>query len=58
MQKLVGMSSVQFPNDKMYEAFVDGIEKLKKSQSGKEQFFILDETNHTIWIMWYEESLI
>ena len=54
MQKLVGMSSVQFPNDKMYEAF----EKKTKNDMERNSYVIFDENNKTVWICWCDGGLI
>ena len=48
----VMIGSVQFPNDKMYEAFV-----LRLSNNQK-KYIVLDENNRTVWICWCEEGLL
>ena len=51
----VMIGSVQFPNDKMYEAFAKDI-----TENNHEllDFLIFDNNNRTVWICWYEEELI
>ena len=50
----VMIGSVQFPNGEMYEAF----EKKTKNDMERNSYVIFDENNKTVWLCWYEESLV
>ena len=49
------IGSVQFPNDKMYEAFKYS---MMIDENKKSEFITYDDNNKTVWIMWYERSSI
>ena len=51
----VMIGSVQFPNDKMYEAFKAKME-LSQNES-KREYILYDDNNKTVWICWYEKGL-
>lgn len=55
VENQVMIGSVQFPNDKMYEAFVKDI-----TENNHEllDFLIFDNNNRTVWICWCEVDLI
>ena len=49
----VMIGSVQFPNDKMYEAFAKDI---AINQPDLLEYVILDDTHYTIWFMWGDKK--
>lgn len=48
------IGSVQFPNDKMYEAF----KNKNKNDMERNSYVIFDESNKTVWICWYDVVMI
>ena len=47
----VMIGSVQFPNDKMYEAIKMNVRVYQK------QYAIFDDAHYTIWLCWYDGGM-